>query len=270
MVFPGRENATILAMIPSLMIKMFTSRTARFCASFVFIATLGLSSARALVTDFSDIAFWVGSGSNQSALVIDWNDGLSPVSLAWGFRWDDSAGELTGWDMLMAIDAADSRLTIVQHPSFPAVYGIYYDLTNSGDGFTEGTPGDLGGPEDGSAANPGDHYREGWYTGYWAYSVYGGDFEYDVYDNNPPYNYLGKDTYDVAGSAAYPGANWFSAPIGAEERILANGYWDAWSFDGGAIDQPVAAAIPEPGTIGLLAVVAGLPLVNWLRRRRRA
>ena len=76
-------------------------------ALLVLAAMLIASSASAF--EFDDIQFWVGSGPNQAALVIDWNDGISPQSLAWGLRW---GGTATGADMLSAIDAADSRLAV--------------------------------------------------------------------------------------------------------------------------------------------------------------
>lgn len=40
---------------------------------------------------FSDIQYWVGTGSNQAGLVIDWNDGKNPQSLA---------GDLDGMEQL--------------------------------------------------------------------------------------------------------------------------------------------------------------------------
>lgn len=238
-----------------------TFQRAALCCALAIFTLLPASRCQALITGFGDIDYWVGSGTNQAALVIDWNDGIAPVSLAWGFQWDGAA---TGWEMLTAIAAADSRLTLMTHPNFDAIFALYYDVTGTNAGFVAGTPGDLGGPENGAANNPGDHYAEGWYSGYWAYSLYGGDFEYDIYDNSPPYDYIGPGTYDVAGSTTYP-VTWESGNIGAGSRDLANGYWDAWSFNGGNIDQPTAAAIPEPTTLLLTALAGG-----FLALRRRA
>lgn len=250
---------------------MITQRTLQRAAFGCALAIFTLLPARplqALVTGFDDIDYWVGSGTNQAALVIDWNDGISPVSLAWGFQWD---GVATGWEMLTAIAAADPRLTLVTHPNHEAIFGLYYDLTDTNSGFVAGTPGNLGGPEDGAANNPGDHYAEGWYDGYWAYSLFGGDYEYDIYNNSPPYEYLGTGTYDEPGSSDYP-VTWESGNIGAGFRELADGYWDAWSFAPGlvsqSIDQPVAAAVPEPTTALLTALAGGLFLLT--RRTRRA
>ena len=57
---------------------------------------------------FDDIEFWVGTGANRAALVIDWVEGSTePPALVWGYRWDGTA---RGSDMLTAIVAADPRL----------------------------------------------------------------------------------------------------------------------------------------------------------------
>ncbi|MCC6685652.1 MAG: hypothetical protein IT205_01540 [Fimbriimonadaceae bacterium] len=57
---------------------------------------------------FDDIRLWAGSGSNQAALVIDFNDGQTPRSYLWGYRWDGAA---TGEDALRAVVEADIALT---------------------------------------------------------------------------------------------------------------------------------------------------------------
>ena len=41
--------------------------------------------------DCGDIQLWAGTGANEAAMVIDWNDGKSDESLVWGYRWDGSA-----------------------------------------------------------------------------------------------------------------------------------------------------------------------------------
>ncbi len=39
--------------------------------------------------EMGDIKYFVGSGTNTSAFVITWNDGKTPDSLVWGYRWND-------------------------------------------------------------------------------------------------------------------------------------------------------------------------------------
>ena len=47
---------------------------------------------------FDDIEFWVGTGANRAALVIDWLENSNePPALVWGYRWNGTA---TGRDML--------------------------------------------------------------------------------------------------------------------------------------------------------------------------
>ena len=53
----------------------------------------------------SDILYWVGTGSNQAILAVNWAD----TALAWGFRWNGTA---TVSDMMDAIATADPRLTV--------------------------------------------------------------------------------------------------------------------------------------------------------------
>jgi len=226
------------------------------------------SAEAGLVGNFSDINLWAGAGSNQSALVLQWNDGGTPTSLAWGFRWD---GSVTGVDMLTAIagnvitvDAGDvvvsttstgfdSRLTLTLKD-----YG--WGIAVEGIAFSDGSY---------------DRSAGGWSGGYWAYSVFGGDFEYDIYDTNPPYDYLGTGTYDTAGSSNYGDVVWYSSPIGALDRLLVADSWDGWSFDADfsgapAIVQPYdAQAVPEPSSL-LLLVVGTLFVVQRFRRKCRA
>ena len=86
------------------------------------------SSLGGPVTTFDDITFWVGSGGNRAAMVIDWDDAsAADESLAWGYRWDGTA---TGEDMLLKVLEADTRLFAkLSAPSAAGVslYGLGYD-----------------------------------------------------------------------------------------------------------------------------------------------
>ncbi len=53
----------------------------------------------------SDILYWVGEGSNEAILAVNWAD----TALAWGYRFD---GEKSVGDMMNDIAAADSRFSI--------------------------------------------------------------------------------------------------------------------------------------------------------------
>lgn len=69
-----------------------------------------------------EIDFWVGTGSNEVVLVIDWNDALSPESMAWGYRFD---GSLTAEEMISAISETDAFLDVTIGAGF--LNDIVYD-----------------------------------------------------------------------------------------------------------------------------------------------
>ena len=198
---------------------------------------------------FDDIEYWVGAGANRAALVIDWNDGTEPQSLAWGFRWDGAA---TGEDMLLAIAEDDPRLFarvgVVGSFGLP-LYGLGYDLDADGFSIDDGTAFTDGvavtAPSDAAlATDPDDHYREGWLSaGFWTYWL--------------------RDA-DPAGAGA-----WTDAQTGVSARPLADGAWDGLSFDPAFsfTDPPSVpvAAIPAPGGALALFALTGGAIV---RRRR--
>ena len=192
---------------------------------------------QALVGSLDNIDYWVGAGANRAALVVQWNDGLTPVSVAWGYRWDGTA---TGLDMLRAIagstrvedpagetvgaaSGADGRLNLglVEYSFGLSVLSLEYS------------------PSAGATRTQSD-----WYSGYWQYLIRGGNFEY--YD----WATEGTALYDEAGSASYESGAWTSSPIGAGDRPLIDGAWDAYAFAAEFITeplvQPLAATLPVP------------------------
>lgn len=166
--------------------------------------------------NFDDIVYWVGTGTNEAAFVVQWNDSKNPDALVWGFRWNGTA---TGEDMLKAIAKTDKRFftLLYQGTQFgSAVGGLGFDLdgndTNalykSGnttyplypvDGIINTTSYDF---DDYTAKDADDHWGSGWYTGYWSYWV--------------------KDPTD--SDFGYSG-------LGASSRQLVNGSWDVWNFN---------------------------------------
>jgi len=216
------------------------------------------------VSSFEQIERWVGSGSNEAALVIDWNGERSADSaLVWGYRWD---GSKTLGDMLLGVVSGDDRLFFKRNVgSFGLeIRGIGYDQDNDGvfgisDGSTFNAQGitDSGDSDSYVATDPGDFYSEGWFTaGFWYHTVA-----------------TTSPTGWSDGSGA-PGA-------------VADGQWNALTFDGdfSSVDeynedftqiifdappetptnlQP--AAVPEPWSIALVAIgIAGFAI----RRPRR-
>ncbi|MCF8231290.1 MAG: hypothetical protein K9J27_03795 [Bacteroidales bacterium] len=81
---------------------------------------------------YDQVDFWIGEGTKEAMLVIDWNDGTEPVSMAWGYRYD---GEVTAEQMLADISETDAYLEITTGGGF--LNDIIYEgeeVTHSGIG----------------------------------------------------------------------------------------------------------------------------------------
>jgi hypothetical protein len=171
--------------------------------------------------NFDDIEFWVGTGANRAALVIDWLENSSePPALVWGYRWDGAAN---GRDMLHAVVAADPRLfaKFGNHAEYgAAVFGYGYDAGNDGAfEIDDGTVFDAAGlafvpsPADGTMpVDTGDYYTEGWVRGFWRYLAAVG---------NP-----------------FDGGTWEDRGAGIDARSLSDGDWDSFTFETSAVPIP--------------------------------
>lgn len=218
-------------------------------ACLALVALMPLAHAtQAHAVSFDDIQYWVGAGSNRAGFIIDWNDGKTPESLVWGYRWD---GTKKGEDMLRDIVAADVRLFAHLSGSGgygAALYGLGYDLDNDGvfgvspalafdaGGLSSGNSNDSRVPTDGD-----DHWKEGWMSaGYWSY-------------------WLG-------GNGDSP--SWGFSGTGMSGRTLTNNCWDGWSwapgFSSSTPSEPVPAQVPEPMT----ALLLGMGTLCLARRKR--
>lgn len=222
---------------------------------FFSLSLFALAATFANALGFADITNWTGTGANQSALVIDWNDGRADSSVVWGYRWDGSA---TGEQMLRAIVDANRDLYIkVSEPTQFGVilFGAGLDRDHDGFGISSGQPfingvavADYDSADGSTAIDSNDSYREGWNTGYWSY--WGAE---------------GNGILPTASEWSYPGA-------GMTDRLLRNGSWDGWSFDDfsgtyestPSVPTP-AAPVPEPMTLGALTV----GLLAFARRRHK-
>ncbi len=71
------------------------------------LSTSALFASSVFAVSFDSVQYWIGTGSNRAALVIDFNDGQMPRSYMWGYRWN---GVATGEDMLKGIVNHDSLL----------------------------------------------------------------------------------------------------------------------------------------------------------------
>lgn len=177
----------------------------------LWLLLLPFASAGTVAT-LDDIQFWVGSGGNRAAVVIDWDDAsVADKALAWGYRWD---GDATGEDMLLTVLESDARLfTKLSAPSSSgtALYGLGYDNNNDGQfAISDGTTFDadgiaISGPADGgTSVDSNDLYAEGWQDGFWHYGLSSG---------NP-----------------FDGGSWASSGSSMSGRTLSDGNWDSWAF----------------------------------------
>ncbi len=208
-------------------------------ALLTFAALVTTLPAATLVNSFTDIQYWVGTGTQSAALVIDWNNAGVATSFAWGYHWNGAA---TGEDMLEAIagfvgtdqvapvadGTGDKSLTLLTQFFSSVGSNSVYQLSYSVDSATQSHTGFD--PDTNS---------------YWAY-------------------YVANNTTSLP--------TWtYSLTEGFAARALADKSWDGWSWsdgsDGTEPSQPFAAAVPEPATVALLGLSA-LALV--LRRRRHA
>ncbi len=221
-----------------------------FSLAVLFVSLL--PSAKGHAITISEIDFWVGSGANQTALVIDWKDGKQP--LIWGYQWD---GVVTAEQMFLDVVAADDRLyaRTSQFVWGMSIIGVGYDRNDDGFALSDGTlfiNGIFDGPpSDGAAATDAeDSYVEGWNTGFWGFFVA---------DGNP---YLDDDA-------------WGFADAGLSDTELVNGSFLGFAFapdfDGGPPNEPIPAApgaslqpIPEPASLLMLGMGA---LALIIRRR---
>ncbi|MDD2951760.1 MAG: Ig-like domain-containing protein [Parabacteroides sp.] len=229
---------------------------------------------------FDDIQFWVGSGSKKAALVIEWHDRNSPDAIVWGYRWD---GEANGHDMIVAIAQADPRLVLLtQYTGWMGYtidgigYGesrlnISYDLegakSESHNAFKFEPPitntllGQTSFPER-PAEDVADAIRQGVQTGVIYHPINAERYGYPSYDydywscsNGIHWQagwYYGYWSYFVRSSQT---SDFSYSGLGATSRILTDGCWDAWSWNGdmGTSEgtQPgdvfVAATVPSEG-----------------------
>lgn len=226
----------------------------------MFRKILGFSAVALLTTasfasTFDAAVGWAGSGPHRAGLVIDWNDGLSPASVVWGYRWADGTTP-NAEQMLLDIVRADTRLfaKVGEPGGFGTpVFGIGYDA-NAANGFGITTAGafdadgiavvdqgsmDAQGPVDGGVASfAGDRYAEGWWNSFW--------FQ-----------------YDSASDPFAPGGAW-SDGFGLKGETLSDGEFVGLSFAPGFNGSAPNNPVPEPAS-ALLALCG----IRFIGRRYR-
>jgi uncharacterized protein (TIGR02145 family) len=172
---------------------------------------------------FSDIQYWVGSGTDSAMLIIQWNDGKKPEALAYGYRWE--AGQRkSGNDMIIDIAKADKRFFYLKYSG--VIGGIGFNASGEAKIGIDG--GSCQSPADGSVethiynfdswkiCNDADaRWFAGWYDGYWGY--------YTSENANRVLNY---------------------SEVEASSRVLKNKSIDAWNAMPGFSKFPLSAITP--------------------------
>jgi hypothetical protein len=235
----------------------------------------------------NDIQFWIGSGTNRAALVVEWSTPESqpgstvpaPIAdktLVWGYRFN---GTVTAADMFKAIVAADPRLYAVGQ-----VYPVY-GLSITAIGFHLGGGGDLG-ITDGSVTNyfpnglltnatvyidaaaplnPGDLYWGGWNGPNWENWTELGDA--GGFLNSPD---RGTDAYwtpdDPNNTDSLGAHGQWQLNYGLSSLPLTNGSWIGFSVAAGEFEYDTvspyfthkhAPAQPDASITALIKNLAG-------------
>ncbi len=104
---------------------------------------------------FEDIHYWVGEGTNQVAIVIDWNKANSKSSLCWGYRWNGEPRSAT--QILNEIAEADNRLHAAISTSTwgSSLDALNYDINDNASYFLTNKSTDA---LDWCSSNPNTHY----------------------------------------------------------------------------------------------------------------
>jgi hypothetical protein len=114
-------------------------RTGTACAALA--GAFSSTAADAADFVFDDVHYWIGEGTNQAAIVLDWNNGRPGSSLVWGVRWNGPSTNLTS--ILGRLDDEDKRLAsaIIQDSWGSWVLGFGYDADGDGGVFNAVSPG---------------------------------------------------------------------------------------------------------------------------------
>jgi hypothetical protein len=190
----------------------------------LLVLSIASLQAQTTVASFNDIKFWVGSGTNRSAVVLDFQDGSQKAAFAWGYRYNGP--QPSGARMLLDVDAADTNLSLV----YSGTAGANFFISEAS--YFDGAE---------VHAQTGGDFQTNFE--YWGYFVAGGT-AYDSYQ---------ESSLLVQGGGTNLPSLWLESPCGASEisfgspgRFIADLSWDAWVFGEYGV-EPAALVYPAAG-----------------------
>ena len=96
-------------------------------STLVIYTAFGVNFAHASLVDDVIIESVTGSGSNRAFFVIDFDESSTDNSFTFEYRWDPNVSSPTGWDMLNAIDAAESDLSVASGGEAGVGFGVFIE-----------------------------------------------------------------------------------------------------------------------------------------------
>ena len=169
------------------------------------------------VSSFGDIQYWLGSGTNEVAVVFDFHDGSkAKTAFAWGYRWNGSAPSMK--TIVDAIVAEDPRLhafiSSSEYGSFVDAFG--YDADEDGGTFERIYDAESGSTV--SAASDED-------------DVFPSPESYSEIDDEGHFVSMGTSWLQLWGTGeSLTDVGWAMTPNGIDGTFPTNGQWVCWRF----------------------------------------
>ncbi len=219
------------------------------------------------------ITTWVGAGSNESILAIQWRDAKSPSAIAFGYRW--TSGTTTLNDMITAVLAANvglyARGDLISGGFGNAYFGFGYDTGLDSSFSITGAEDDLGDPAtpnfingfwdmgsgyagpwsslNAAPANSSDRYQEGWMdNGFWEL---------------------------FTATSTFTPTTWTASNDGGTQ-LLGSDSWYAYSLTNADYTSvtpnltSLSASVPEPSQIASsLLLMLGAAFFLWKRQKAK-
>jgi len=233
---------------------MFQALRCPLAAATIAVALAGQARSEFVaVNAFSDLVLWAGSGTNSAAFILQFSGTTeTPKSIAWGYRWSDTA------TMQAMTDAIAGTTALVNGDPVPP--GLDPRLSIAG-----------------------TQYSFGLFLDSIAYDQVGLPAIWSQVTQQIVNNWANDGTYPTLYTRADAGGAWMGeeesqamtftfSQVGASAIVLTDGGWYGFvqgtGSDSFAFSQPVAA-VPEPGTWALAAVAAAAVAAARIRRRVR-